>query len=111
MYAFLEGISKALEIERTDIDGIVEMNLEMQSYDILIYDNVPGGAGHVKRLANQNAIISALQEALFKVSQNCCDEETTCYNCLRNYYNQSYHSRLKRKYAKEFIETLLSKLK
>lgn len=111
MYAFLEGISKALEIERTDIDGIVEMNLEMQSYDILIYDNVPGGAGHVKRLATQNAIISALQEALFKVSQNCCDEETTCYNCLRNYYNQSYHSRLKRKYAKEFIETLLSKLK
>ena len=42
LYAFLEGVSIELGIERTDIDGVLELNLNMQSYDILLYDNVPG---------------------------------------------------------------------
>lgn len=107
MYAFIEGISKALGIERNDIDGILELNLEQHSYDILIYDNVPGGAGHVKRLVDRQSILKALQSAYIKVSQHCCDENTSCYNCLRNYYNQTHHSKLQRKYAKEFIECIL----
>ncbi len=75
----------ALGIERNDIDGILELNLEQHSYDILIYDNVPGGAGHVKRLVDREAVISSLRAAHTKVSQQCCDENTSCYNCLRNY--------------------------
>ena len=110
MYAFLEGISNALGIERNDIDGILELNLEQHSYDILIYDNVPGGAGHVKRLVDRNAVIDSLRTAYTKVSQQCCDENTSCYNCLRNYYNQAHHSKLQRKYAKEFIELLLREI-
>ena len=110
LYAFLEGISNALGIERNDIDGIIELNAEEGSYDILIYDNVPGGAGHVKRLVDKQAIVESLKAALDKVSQNCCDENTSCYNCLRNYYNQTYHNKLQRKLAKEFIELLLNDL-
>lgn len=110
MYAFLEGVSNALDIERNDIDGILELNLEECSYDILLYDNVPGGAGHVKRLMNKDAIVKSLHSAHNKVSQQCCDENTSCYNCLRNYYNQAYHSRLRRIYAKDFIELLLRKI-
>lgn len=110
MYAFLEGISNGLGIERNDIDGILELNLEQYSYDILIYDNVPGGAGHVKRLVDRRSIVNALQAAYSKVSQQCCDENTSCYNCLRNYYNQTHHSKLQRKYAKEFIEQLLREI-
>ena len=63
MYAFLEGISIGLGIERNDIDGVLELNLEQHSYDILIYDNVPGGAGHVKRLVEKNAVITSLNTA------------------------------------------------
>ena len=107
MYAFLEGISTGLDIERNDIDGVLELNLEEQSYDMLIYDNVPGGAGHVKRLVDKTSIIVALKAALDKVSQECCDENTSCYNCLRNYYNQSHHNKLRRVYAKEYIKELL----
>lgn len=110
MYALLEGISNTIGIERNDIDGILELNLEKHSYDILIYDNVPGGAGHVKRLVDRKSIINVLQAAHSKVSQNCCDENTSCYNCLRNYYNQTYHSKLQRKSAKEFIEKLLCEI-
>lgn len=110
MYAFLEGISIGLGIERNDIDGVLELNLEQHSYDILIYDNVPGGAGHVKRLVEKNAVITSLNAAYVKVSQQCCDENTSCYNCLRNYYNQTNHSKLKRKYARDFIESLLRQI-
>lgn len=108
--AFLEGISIGLGIERNDIDGVLELNLEQHSYDILIYDNVPGGAGHVKRLVEKNAVITSLNTAYVKVSQQCCDENTSCYNCLRNYYNQTNHSKLKRKYARDFIESLLRQI-
>lgn len=111
LYAFLEGVSIALGIERTDIDGVLELNLDMQSYDILLYDNVPGGAGHVKRLLNKEAIISSLKAGLDKVSKNCCDENTSCYNCLRNYYNQSYHNKLVRKLAIDIIGRLLFEIK
>ena len=110
LYAFIEGISIALGIERTDIDGIIELDAEKGSYDILVYDNVPGGAGHVKRLVDKQAIVESLKAALEKVSQNCCDENTSCYNCLRNYYNQAYHNKLQRKLAKEFIEMILSEI-
>lgn len=107
LYAFLEGVSNALGIERNDIDGVLELNLEWQSYDVLLYDNVPGGAGHVKRLLSRDAIICSLKAALEKVSAECCDEKTSCYNCLRNYYNQSYHNKLQRKLAIDVIKHLL----
>ena len=108
MYAFLEGISNALGIERKDINGVLELNFEKQSYDVLVYDNVPGGAGHVKRLVvGDNTLVRVLEEARVKVSQECCDENTSCYNCLRNYNNQSYHNKLKRVYARNYIDRLL----
>jgi len=111
MYAFLEGISNTFNIERKDIDGIIEPNKDYGTFDVLIYDNVPGGAGHVKRLMNKNAILQALYAANGKVSQNCCDENTSCYNCLRNYNNQSYHNILKRIHAKNVISNIIAGIK
>ncbi len=107
LYAFLEGVSLALDIERNDIDGLLELNLEFQSYDILLYDNVPGGAGHVKRLLSREAIAKSLKTSLEKVSKECCDENTSCYSCLRNYYNQSYHNKLQRKLAIDILKHLI----
>lgn len=110
LYAFLEGLSISLDIERSDVDGILVPNPNYNSYDILIYDNVPGGAGHVRRIMKKQAIISAFTTSLENVSHQCCDENTSCYNCLRNYYNQSVHSKLKRKYAIELLESVLADL-
>lgn len=109
LYAILEGISQQYNIDRRDIDGIV-VSREDGSHDLLIFDNVPGGAGHVKRILDENEFRSTLYLALEKVSQNCCDENTSCYNCLRNYENQFYHKDLKRINAKEVIEKILSKI-
>ena len=106
LYAFLDGISIAYNIERNDINGLLDLNRNGQSYDIIVYDDVPGGAGYIKRLMNRAAITEAVKAAKTKVSQNCCDEDTSCNHCLRNYYNQHYHPRLKRKYALQVINQL-----
>ncbi len=56
---------------------------------------------------SKEAIMKCLRRGLKKVSQNCCDEDTSCYNCLRNYYNQTKHSYLKRGLAKEIIYKIM----
>lgn len=110
MYAFMEGACEALEIDRANLNGLLETNLEQGSFDIVLYDDVPGGAGLVKRLLSEKAVAATLLCALAKVSQHCCDEETSCYGCLRNYSNQSLHGKLRRKYAKETVAELLAQL-
>lgn len=108
LYAFLEGISIALGIERHDINGILESKSD--GYSFVIYDNVPGGAGHSKRLLLKENLITSLEAALLKVSYECCDVDTSCNNCLRNYYNQSHHEVLKRNLAIESLEMILNNL-
>lgn len=107
MYALLEGISEALEIERRDISGVVKADIETNSYNIIIYDNVPGGAGHIKKLDNEKSILECFKKAKEKMSLSCCDEDTSCYSCLRNFENERYHHLLKRKYAKNILDSIL----
>ena len=57
--------------------GRLELNLEWQSYDILLYDNVPGGAGHVKRLLSKEATGIQLRLACDKLmTEQGYDEPT-----------------------------------
>lgn len=103
-----EGYKKRIEELQ---DFINEGDTELSEYDekivrkyikeIRVFD---------KRLVEKNAVITSLNAAYAKVSQQCCDENTSCYNCLRNYYNQANHSKLKRKYARDFIESLLKQI-
>ena len=48
--------------------------------------------------------------ALNKVQQNCCDENSSCYSCLRNYNNQVYHNVLKRKLSIQKLIEILGKI-
>lgn len=105
-YALLEGMSKTLQIERNDINGLVKHNHNFE-FEIVLFDNVPGGAGHVKRIANDSTMYAVLNESLNILNQKCCDDETTCNKCLRNYYNQAHHRIMKKKYAKEIIQDLI----
>ena len=72
------------------------------NYSIVIYDTVPGGAGHVERISD--SLYSVFEAALAHVSNECCGAETSCSECLRNYFNQYYHPILKRGVAKDFLE-------
>ena len=47
LYGILEGVSKALGIKREDLDGCLHHSEE--GIVFILFDNVPGGAGHVRR--------------------------------------------------------------
>ena len=52
LYAFMESISRVLEIHRNDIDGLfIPVLNEPISKQLVFIDSVSGGAGHVARLA------------------------------------------------------------
>ena len=103
LYAILEGIALAFDIERNDIDGIY-INEEGRQVFVL-FDTFPGGAGHVKRLLDIQEMEKAFEYAYEKVSQNCCD--TSCYSCIRNWKNQKYHEYLNRILAKNYLDKLI----
>jgi superfamily II DNA/RNA helicase/ribosomal protein L37AE/L43A len=109
MYALLEGISGAFDIERKDINAILNKN-DDGWYEIIVFDNVPGGAGHVKRMLDLEGLKLAFKMAYNKVNMNCCDEESSCYNCLRNYNNQKVHKDLKRRFAKEVLKDIIENI-
>lgn len=104
LYAFLEGISIAFDIERNDIDGIYVKDNGMDTF--VLFDAVPGGAGHVKRLLNEAEFRKALEISLEVLKRTCCD--SSCYKCLKNYYNQAFHNHLDKKIAVRVIERIIN---
>lgn len=53
LYALLEGASQFLNIERNDISGTIHYTkLDNNDWEtnFILYDTVPGGAGHVRRI-------------------------------------------------------------
>ena len=108
MYALIHGASHALQIERTDIDGVLfPRQAPMQGgwqQTIVLYDDVPGGAGHVQQIRNE---FSAVVREAFTIA-NCvdCAAETSCYSCLRDYSNQGFHHILRRGEAVDYLNQL-----
>ncbi|WP_257612043.1 DUF1998 domain-containing protein [Neomoorella thermoacetica] len=78
---------------------------------LVLFDDVPGSAGHVKRIAEKDNLMRTLQRTLAILSRCECGgslANTSCYGCLRNYTNQYCHDKLNRGYVIEFIQKLLS---
>ena len=110
LFAILEGISMTYNIERNDIGGLIYSVNSAKPYNLILFDTVAGGAGHVKRLKEDKSLLEVLSNALKKVSQDCCDEDTSCYNCLRCYNNQRLHKHIKRGLAKAALTTIINKI-
>ena len=73
-------------------------------YSIVLYDAVAGGAGHVRRLVTDDCnVFQRIVTKAIGITKNCnCNP--SCYNCLRNYYNQTVHDILNRVEAYRFLE-------
>jgi len=106
--AILAGAAKALDIERDDIDGTV-LRFGGDYCAVVLFDNVPGGAGHVRRVSDN---LEKVMEEAFNISENClgCSRDQSCNTCLRNYYNQYAHDLLKRGPVADFLSKILSGL-
>lgn len=106
MWALFTAGATILEIPETELGGTVYEN-ETHSISVLIYDDVPGGAGHARQLGDR---VPELIEAAYRVVDgHCgCSEETCCYGCIANYYNQNKQAKLSRGAAKRVLHSLLS---
>lgn len=106
MYALLNAMAKDLNIERRDIKACLSTKLinGILDFSIVIYDSVPGGAGHSRRLITKDGkmLYSVFMSALKSMKE--CNCEPSCYNCLRSYENQKIHDLLDRKLAIEFLQ-------
>ena len=114
LYTLLEGISRTLKIERSDIDGCVQKIKTQDGYaeSFIIFDNVPGGAGHVSRIMKlENDEFRKLLLSSYEVVNKCTcggdSGDSACYGCLWNYSNQNFHNILSRKAAKQYLEKYL----
>lgn len=109
MYALLNGMSEALDIDFNDISGCLKISTwdhVHPNYSIVLYDSVPGGAGHVTRLlTDDNLLKNVISTAYSRVSTCNCD--TSCYSCLRSYNNQRFHDNLDRNKAADFLQYLV----
>ncbi|PKO03868.1 MAG: hypothetical protein CVU43_00700 [Chloroflexi bacterium HGW-Chloroflexi-5] len=106
LYALLEGASESQGIKRDDIDGTLYYRAFGESPSFILFDSVPGGAGHVENIKDH--LFEAVKAALDKMKNCSCGEDTSCYNCLRNYKNQGIHDSLQRGYAIKILELLIS---
>jgi len=105
LYALLEGASESQGIKRDDIDGTLYFRIYDESPSFILFDSVPGGAGHVEKIKEN--LRDAAEAALKKVEKCTCGIDTSCYNCLRNYRNQHFHDSLQRGYAIQVLRLLL----
>lgn len=105
LFAILEGSCQSQGIRRDDIDGTLYYRNFGDSPSFILYDAVPGGAGHVLNIKEH--LRDAAEAALKKMESCNCGEDTSCYNCLRNYRNQRFHDELQRGYAIKLLRKLL----
>jgi hypothetical protein len=111
LYALLEGASEALHVSRDDLDGcFYPYTNDPTQPALILFDDVPGGAGHVRRLAeNPELLEHLLRETKARIDGRCgCGPDTSCYGCLRNYRNQFCHDELKRGLVLGFLQSSLT---
>ena len=99
-YALLLGAAERLGVPDTDLNVTIAgvdatATVASTTASIVLYDNVPGGAGLVAQLEREDVFTEVLRHARERVSGGCgCD--SSCYGCLRSYRNQFAHPHLDR---------------
>ena len=112
LYALLESISRVLEIERNDINGLFIPSRKPPFAELIFIDAVSGGAGHVSRLVGkggedcQGIFTEIFSEAKSILDCKDCAENTACYSCLFHHTNQKIQHTLNRGIALEWMSKL-----
>ena len=104
-FALKKGLCLLLDIETFDI-GVSwrwrnnSKAVEGSRAEIILYDRTPGGAGFVKDGFNH------WPQLVEKASQLCdnCNCQEACYDCLKDYDNQSHHEELNRHRVSKYFK-------
>lgn len=104
-YAIVLGAAEVLNVPNTDLNTTISRGVFGDGSNetaIILYDDVPGGAGFVTQLERNEILFEVLTMAKSRVDGRCgCD--SSCYGCLRNYRNQFSHPELSREKALEVL--------
>lgn len=105
MWAILSAAVIMLQIPETELGATTYLSIEGGYHAILIYDDVPGGAGRAQQLSSQ--VPELLRQAYNRVA-SCtgCDLDSCCYGCLANYHNQFEQNELTRRGALEIFDAI-----
>lgn len=99
--ALVLAASKVLDIEFSDLKSGYRLRHEenIVFVDIYIYDSLSSGAGYANRVAE--LIDEVMDEVETRLDE--CDCDSSCPNCLENFWNQSIKSDLDRKAALQLL--------
>ena len=105
-FALQKGLCQLLDIEASDI-GVSWRWLANRKVagdsraEIILYDRTPGGAGFVKDgFENWSQVAEKAREIC-----DACNCEKACYDCLKDYGNQSHHEKLNRHEVSEYLKS------
>ncbi len=106
-YAVLLGAADTMDVPDMDLNVTITASDAPNEAAIVLYDNVPGGAGLVAELGEARVFGRMLKAARERLAGTCgCD--SSCYGCLRSYRNQFAHPYLNRTKALHSLDAVLS---
>ena len=106
MFALQKGLCRVLELEASDV-GVTQRwlshkNVDGAKVEFILYDQTPGGAGFVKDGKDRwPEVVEQAKEVCRETKNHCCDK--ACYDCLKDFGNQSYHEDLNRSLVLKFF--------
>ena len=104
-FALQKGLCHLLDIEASDIGVSWRWLANQKAADdsqaeIILYDRTPGGAGFVKDgFEHWSQVAEKAREIC-----EACNCEAACYDCLKDYGNQSHHEKLNRHEVSEYLK-------
>lgn len=103
--AIIEAANSVAQAEAGEIAGFTRLVTEtgQDRQDLILYDNVPGGAGYVRAVAAQFEEVMKVARALL----DGCQCERSCYKCLRSYRNQFEHKLLDKRLIAPYLDSLI----
>lgn len=97
LFALIRSASFLLQINEDNLGGVIHYEASTGTYDLILYDDVPGGAGFVQAVSRK---LPEIMDHVRTSIQHCtCDVNTSCYTCLRSYRNQFLHEQLQRQHV------------
>jgi hypothetical protein len=108
-YALTNAAADELNIERNDLEATT-VPLEAENRQaIVLYDAVPGGAGHCRRVLRE--LPAVIRRARDRLAECDCEPTATgCYGCLCDYQNQFAHDLLSRGPALAYLNALVDEI-
>lgn len=93
----------AIGVAQGDVGGSLSVS-PAGLRSIVMFDEVPGGAGHTRYIRQH--LRELVAAAIQRLDECNCGRDTSCYGCLRTYTNQRDHDRLVREPALDVLTAI-----